>query len=138
MKKFPNGVVRLHTDGGGEYNFSDKLEIDHTETTPDTFQHNPFSERSNLAILDPVRTLLEEAGLPAKYWEYASHHVAFVKNRLPHSGINGISPYEKLFGKKPTLKHAKVFGCAAFVYEENPRSKGPCTSTTRYPVRHGR
>ncbi len=37
----------------------------HTETTPNAPQHNLLVERVNRTILDPVRTLLEEAGLSA-------------------------------------------------------------------------
>lgn len=45
-----------------------------------------------------------------------------MKNRLPHSAIR-CSPYKKLAGQKPSLKRVKVFGCEAFVYDENSKSK---------------
>lgn len=117
---FKRGITQLHSDGGGEY-FNADIE-EKTQTTPDTPQHNPFAERLNRTYMDPVRTLLEQAGLSAKYWEYAIDHVAYVKNRLPHSALI-CSPYEALTGRKPTLKHVRVFGCAAFVYNEEPKSK---------------
>lgn len=66
--------------------------------------------------------MLEQAGLSARYWEFALDYVAYIKNRLPHSGI-GCSPFEMLTGRKPTLKHCRVFGCSAFVYTEKPKSK---------------
>ncbi len=64
--------------------------------------------------MDPVRTLLEEAGLLAKYWEDAIDHVAFVKKRLYNNALKCFA-YEKLTGKKPKLNHIRVLGCAAFV-----------------------
>lgn len=48
--------------------------------------------------------------------------VAYVKNRLPHSSIV-CSLFEKLSGKKPTLKHVRPFCCASFVYNERPTSE---------------
>lgn len=119
-KYFPKGVERLHSDGGGEYS---KVEVsEHSETTPDTPQHNPFSERFNRTIMDPVRTLLEQAGLSGKYWEYATDYVTYIKNRVPNRSI-GCSPYKKLTSVKPSLKYARVFGCMAFVYKNETKSK---------------
>lgn len=119
-KYFKQGIERLHSDGGGEY--QPMSNENSTLTTPDTPQHNPFAERVNRTFMEPVRVILEQAGLSAKYWEYALDHVAYVKNRLPHSALN-MSPFESITGKKPTLKHIRVFGCASFVYNETPKSK---------------
>lgn len=119
-KYFPKGVERIHSDGGGEYKNVDVNE--HSETTPHTPQHNPFSERYNRTFADPIRSLLEQSGLSSKYWEYALDYVVYVKNRVLNRSI-GCSPFEKLTGEKPTLRHARVLGCAAFVYEHEPKSK---------------
>lgn len=85
QKYFKNGVERLHTDGGGAYKLVDA--VLHTETTPDTTQHNPYAERINRELVEPVRVRLEEAGLGAKYWEYAIEHDSYIKNRVPHSAL---------------------------------------------------
>eukprot|EP00171_Calliarthron_tuberculosum_P022539 IDg22539t1 len=119
-KYYPNGVQRLHTDGGGEYSGTTVQE--HTTTTPHTPEHNPFSERYNRTFLESVRVMLEQAGLDAKYWEYALDHAVYIKNRVLHSAIK-CTPFEKLSGRKPALNYAKVFGCAAFIYEHAPKSK---------------
>lgn len=58
VKKYiPKGFERLHRDGGGEYENVDVNE--HSETTPHTSQHNPFSERFDRTFLDPAQTSLE-------------------------------------------------------------------------------
>lgn len=119
-KYFRNGVERLHTDGGTEYNL---VNVDlHSVTTPHNPQPNPFSERINRTFMEPTRTILNEAELGAKYWEYALEHVAYLKNRTYHSSMN-CTPYKKLTGKKPSLKHVRVFGCAEFVYKHETESK---------------
>ena len=91
-------------------------------STTDTPQHNGFAERANRTIFDPVRCMLEESGLPASYWSYAAHQVAYIKSRLPHSRTQKV-PHEVVFGNKPSLKHVRVFGCAAFVYKKRTKSK---------------
>ena len=119
-KYFPKGVERLHTDGGGEYERVSA--VDASKTAPNTPQHNPFSERINRTLLDPIRVLLEQSGLSAKYWQYALNHIAYIKNRIPHSAL-GCTPYEKLTGEKPKLHHLRTFGCSTFIYKNNPESK---------------
>lgn len=66
--------------------------------------------------------MLESAGLGAKYCEYAIEYAAHVKNRLPHSALS-CSPFESLTSMKPALKLLRAFGCAAFLYNETPKSK---------------
>jgi len=123
VKCFPKGIQRLHTDGGGEFVFADNQNsMEHTSTTTNTPQHNPFAERVNRTIFDPVRTLLEESGLSKKYWDHAAQHVAYVKNRL-HTKTIKKSPYEIVTGNRPPLHYVRVFGCASFIYNEDPESK---------------
>ena len=66
-----------------------------------------FAERVNFTLFEPVRVMLEEAGLSARYWEYEIEHTAYVKNRLPHSALD-CSPFEKLTETKLTLKHIRT------------------------------
>lgn len=113
QKYYKNGVEHLHSDGGDEY--KNVLVNYYSETTPDTPQHNPFAERTNRTLIEPVRTAVEESGLDAKYWECAIEHAAYVKNRIIHSSLNW-TQYEKRTGRKPTVKYIKVFGCSAFIY----------------------
>lgn len=63
MNYFPNGVERIHTDGGGEYKFADDMKnIEHTWTTAKNRKIIPFTERTNRTVFDPQRTILEESG----------------------------------------------------------------------------
>ena len=75
-KWFRNGIIQFHTDGGGEHESNDVENLLHTNTTPDAPQHKPFAERISRTLLDPVRTILHESGLPHKYWVEACQHVA--------------------------------------------------------------
>ena len=121
-KWFPKGVVEIHSDGGEEYQPVNAKNNIHSTSAPYTPEHNAFAERVNRTIWDPARTVLIESGLPFRYWDEAANHVTFVKNRTWHSSTDS-TPYEKLTGKKTTMKHIRVSGCAAFVFDEKPRSK---------------
>ncbi len=81
-KAFQSGVQRLQADGAGECVAigMEESHTEHTSTAPSTSQHDPFSEQANTTILDPVPTMLEEAGLSARYWDHAPQHAAHVKN----------------------------------------------------------
>lgn len=72
--------------------------------------------------MDPVRTILEEAGLSEKHWPFAVEHVIYIKNRLPYSDL-GCTPIENLTSLKASIAHLCVFGCAAFVHNQRPKSK---------------
>eukprot|EP00171_Calliarthron_tuberculosum_P011063 IDg11063t1 len=109
VKDYPKGVQRLHSDGSGEFEFAADG-VEHTWTTRDTPQHNPFAERASRTIFDPVRTLQEEAGLSAKYWEQAACHVAYVKICLYHKAIKN-SSYQALTSQPPCSDDNGVFKC---------------------------
>lgn len=48
-------------------------------------------------------------------------HVLYVKNRLPHSPLNGKSPSKILTSRTPS--YVCVLGYAAFVFSHHPKSK---------------
>ncbi len=67
-------------------------------------------------------TMLATAALPSEFWPYAVKHAAWVKNRLPHSALDGhMSPYQCLVGRQPAdLMRLHVFGATVWVHIEKP------------------
>lgn len=53
--------------------------------------------------------------MPSCFWGNCVLTAAYIINRIPLSCLNFISPYEKLYGKRPNNCHLKVFGCLCFV-----------------------
>jgi hypothetical protein len=54
------------------------------------------------------------AGLPTSYWELAWEAAVYVRNRSPTSkNMDGMMPYQRLFGDVPDVSHLRVFGCQA-------------------------
>ena len=58
-------------------------------------------ERKHRHIVDIGLTLLAQAHLPLKFWWNAFQTAVYIINRLPTPVLNNISPYQKLFHKKP-------------------------------------
>lgn len=51
--------------------------------------------------------------MPNYFWEEAIRHATYLLNRLPTSAVTEITPFEAWSGKKPHMKHLRVFGCVA-------------------------
>lgn len=66
--------------------------------------------------MDIGLTLLAQASLPLKFWWNAFHTAVFLINRLPTPTLNNISPYQKIFHKKPDYNFLRTFGCACYPY----------------------
>lgn len=74
--------------------------------------------------------MLSHAHIPSKYWVDACQTATYIINRLPTRVLGNMSPYEKLFCRKPNYDFFKVFGCRCFPwlrpYTQNklePKSK---------------
>ena len=61
--------------------------------------------------------MLHHSGAPIRLWSWAAAHAAFVWNRSHISASTGVTPYESLRGKKPSLKHlGGTWGCDAYCH----------------------
>lgn len=91
------------------------------ETTVRYFpEANGIAERCNRTILEKANAMRFEAGLPGPYWELACVCAAYLKNRSP-SRDRDITSWEDWYGKRPSAKHYRVFGCP--VYVQIPKEK---------------
>ncbi|CAN6552325.1 unnamed protein product [Malus baccata var. baccata] len=132
FKEFKNEVEKqtgkqiktLRSDRGGEYlsnEFLDYLKecgIVSQWTSPGTPQHNGVSERRNRTLMNMVRSMMSSADLPISFWGYALHTSAYLLNAMPSKSVPQ-TPYEIWYGKKPSLKHLKIWGCPAYVKKQD-------------------
>ena len=112
----------IRTDNGGEYT-SKKFEsylksegIRHERTVPKTPEQNGVAERLNRTLVEMVRSMLIDANLSHKFWAEALSTAAYLKNRSPSRGLEGITPVEALTKRKPKVDHLRIFGCDAYVH----------------------
>lgn len=117
----------LRTDRGGEYNsteFKDYCKehgIKRQLTTAYTPQQNGVAERKNRSIMNTVRTILTEKGVPKVFWPEAVQWANHVLNRSPTVAIKDMTPEEAWSDRKPDVEHFKIFGCIGHVHVPDQR-----------------
>ena len=123
-------MKNFRTDNGGEYtstefeNYLKKEGIEHQYTIPKTPQQNGVSERMNRTLVETVRSMLSDSGLPHRFWAEALSTAAYLINRSPTVTLKEMAPFEAWYGKKPSVNHLRVFGCSGYVHiPKDQRSK---------------
>ena len=67
-----------------------------------------------------VRCLLKSKAVPAEFWGEAVRTAVYILNRTPTRGLEGRTPYEAWYKKKPKVNHLRTFGCVAHVKRLGP------------------
>ena len=57
-----------------------------------------------------------QACLPQSWWQFSVEHTVHMYNRTPQRRLNWQTPYELLYGERPSIDHLRVFGCGAYVF----------------------
>ena len=120
--QFQCAVKRLHADGGTEFinhtlkSFCSKEGIELHYPPAGTPQLNSIAERSVRSGKDAARTLLMHCGLPPRFGWRAVHHANYLWNRTNVAAATGVTPYEAMVKKKPSLESLGVFGCDVFYH----------------------
>jgi hypothetical protein len=58
--------------------------------------------------------MMLDSQLPPSLWAEAINTANYLHARSPTSANKGVTPYEKLYGSKPTVSHLRRFGCVAY------------------------
>ena len=117
----------LRTDRGGEFTsneFNDYCQqhgIKRRLATAYTPQQNGVAERKNRTVMNMVRSLLIENGVPKMFWAEAANWAFYILNRCPTSSIKDMTPEEAWSGTKPSVKFFKVFGSLAHAHVPDAR-----------------
>jgi hypothetical protein len=81
----------------------------------DTHEQVGVAERLNRTKVELARAMLFNAKLLRFLWAEAMSHTIWIKNCTPTCVLDGKSPYEVHFGKKPNLSQLVPFGTRAWV-----------------------
>ena len=118
--QFGKRVKVLRTDNGTEFVNSGchklfaELGILHQRSCPYTSQQNGVAERKHRHSLEVTRALRLQAHSPIRYCGHCLLAAAHIINRLPSSVLKFDTPYERLYGSKPSVSHVKTLGCLCF------------------------
>ncbi|KAG7554353.1 GAG-pre-integrase domain [Arabidopsis suecica] len=126
-------IKTLRTDNGLEFcnrlfdEFCTSKGIQRHRTCAYTPQQNGVAERMNRTVMEKVRSMLSDSGLPKRFWAEATHTAAILINKTPSSVLNFDIPDKKWSGKPPVYSYLRRFGCIAFVHTDDgklsPRAK---------------
>lgn len=83
----------------------------------DTPQHNGVAECRNRTIIERTRALLHASHLPKLLWAEAVAHVVWLMNRMGTKAIEGRTPFEALYGRKPDLRAIHEWGEEVWVHQ---------------------
>ncbi|KAJ0471180.1 putative RNA-directed DNA polymerase [Helianthus annuus] len=120
LTQFKKKVKIFRSDNGTEF-VNNKMDVFcktkgilHQTSCAYTPQQNGVAERKHRHLLNLARSLLFQSGVPLSFWADCVLTAVYIINRLPSSVLLGKSPYELMFGFKPSYAHLRVFGCLCF------------------------
>ena len=115
---FPHAVKTLRVDGAGELG-KGRMSQRTAEKGTKVQKANPYTPeqigkigKAQETATNDALAMLYDAHLPQEFFTYAYDYAVWVRNRLPTRG--GCTPYERLFGSKPDISTARVFGTVAY------------------------
>ena len=121
-KQSGNIIKVLRTDNGGEYvnhrfeKFCTSEGIDLQHSVPYNPQQNGVAERKNRFLKEMANCMIHSRSLAPQYWAEAINCACYIQNRVPHQALKGITPFEAWSGRKPSVKHFRVFGSPAWAH----------------------
>jgi len=131
-------IKRLCSDCGGEYTsgaftwFLKEQGMEHRLTTHNTLQHNGVAESLNRCLIERMRALLHQSGLPPTLWAEALHFVVWVKNQTLTKALGNVTPFEKLTGRKPNIAGVPKWGQCVWVHTNANNKLGVHTELAQW------
>ncbi|RVW98285.1 Retrovirus-related Pol polyprotein from transposon TNT 1-94 [Vitis vinifera] len=119
-KRHGKYIKTLRSDRGGEYisrefiNFLSEQGITSQLSAPGMPQQNGVAEIRNRTLMEMVRSMMSYSDLPISFWGHAIETAAYILNLVPSKSVPK-TPTELWTGRKPSLKHVRMWGCPAHV-----------------------
>jgi hypothetical protein len=84
----------------------------------------PSAERCgggrNAIVVGAARGMLKANGLSNRFWGEAILMAVYILNRMPARSVEGVTPFEVWYGKKPLVHHLCTFRCIIYVKNTKP------------------
>ncbi|RVW16070.1 Retrovirus-related Pol polyprotein from transposon TNT 1-94 [Vitis vinifera] len=120
-------IKTLRSDRGMEYtssqfgNFCEDEGVERQLTVAYTPQQRGVVERKNQTVMEMAKAMLYEKGLSKIFWAEAINTAVYLLNRCPTKALLNKTPIEAWSGRKPSVRHFKVFGCLC--YSQVPKER---------------
>ena len=121
LKLGPHRIARFRSDNGkGEYDNAEfrsiltESGISFEPAPPYTQHKNGVSERMIQTHNAKARAMMLDSRLPPSLWAEAINTVNYLHARSPTAANKGLTPYQKMYGRKPSITHLRRFGCTAY------------------------
>lgn len=117
---FKRQVKVVRTDNAKELFEGDTLQfyqekgILHESSCVGTPKQNGVVERKHRHLLEVTRALYFQSKVPISFWSDCLQSAVHIINKMPMAILNKATPYEKMFGEKPSHNMLKAFGCLSF------------------------
>jgi hypothetical protein len=85
----------------------------------DTPKKAGHAEASGKALIRVTRSLKATSNLPVYLSSEMYTTAGYLLNRTPYRSLNWSTPFEKAYGKQPSLAHLRNFGCRAFALRKH-------------------
>lgn len=127
LYKFKLHAIR--SDRGGEYmshvviKFFDESGIARQLVQAHTPHQNGVIVRKNRSLLEKAMSMAFACNLPFFLWTEAVATANYVINKTPTRANAGDTPYAKLMGLTPDIRHLRVFGCRTLNLDTSPARK---------------
>ncbi|WVZ84597.1 hypothetical protein U9M48_031620 [Paspalum notatum var. saurae] len=79
---------------------------------------NGVMECKNRTLVEIARTMLDEHRTARRFWAEAVNTTCYIANQIFLRAFLGKTSYELLFGRQPSVKHLRAFGCRCFVLKK--------------------
>ncbi|GJZ88309.1 retrovirus-related pol polyprotein from transposon TNT 1-94 [Tanacetum coccineum] len=122
-------LKKLRTDNGLEFcnqefnNLCKESGIARHLTVAGTPQQNGLAERMNMTLLNKVRCLLIQSGLPDSFWAEATVTTTYLINRSPSTALEKKTPMDLWSGHPANYEMLRIFGCVAYSHVNQGKLK---------------
>ncbi|WVZ97090.1 LOW QUALITY PROTEIN: hypothetical protein U9M48_042651 [Paspalum notatum var. saurae] len=97
---------------------SETIGLEHQFSSPYTPPQNVVVERRNRTLVEMARTMLDEHRTPRSFWAEVVNTACYIANQIFLRAFLGKTSYELQFGRQPSVKHLRAFGCRCFVLKK--------------------
>ncbi|XP_070677935.1 uncharacterized protein [Malus domestica] len=79
-------------------------------------QQNGIAERKNRTIVEMAKSMMHEKNMPYTIWGETVNTAVYLLNRCPTKALDKKTPFEVFSGRKPYVKHLRVFGSVCYTH----------------------